>query len=218
MRRAISASAFAIGGVVERGPAAWSSSASSGMPSAHSTSQAASSKALPVPWPNETPACLEAGGLCGDQFDQGHRGDGCCPILGRAARRASARRFASASCDEALEHAAVDVLQRLDARDLDRFVDLVDRRVDRAELDHLRADLRDEAAVRGAAGGRQLGRDAGDRADRVGQRVAERAGRRQERLAAERPGDAEVEAVAVEDRFDAGPAAIAASIRCRSGS
>ena len=72
----------------------------------------------------------------------------------------------------------------------------------RAELDHFAADLRDEAAIRRAAGRRQLGRDAGGRADRLGQRVAERAGRRQERLAAERPVDAEVEAVALQDRFD----------------
>ena len=46
------------------------------------------------------------------------------------------------------------------------LVDLVDAGVGRAELDHLRADVRDEAAVGRAAGGRQLGVDAGFRLDR----------------------------------------------------
>jgi hypothetical protein len=51
--------------------------------------------------------------------------------------------------------------ESLGRRDGDAFVDLVDGGVDRADLDHLRADVGDEAAVRGAAGGRQFGFDAG---------------------------------------------------------
>jgi hypothetical protein len=41
--------------------------------------------------------------------------------------------------------------------DLDAFVDLVDAGIDRANFEHLRTDFGDEAPVRGAAGGRQLG-------------------------------------------------------------
>ena len=79
---------------------------------------------------------------------------------------------------------AVDVLQRIEAGDLDAFIDLVDGRVERAELDHLRADFRDEAAIGSAAGGRELGRDAGFGVNGAAQRVAECADRRQEGLAA----------------------------------
>ena len=79
------------------------------------------------------------------------------------------------------------------------LVDLVDARVRRAELDHLRADAGDEAAVGRAAGGRQLGRDAGLGADRVRQRVGQRAARRQERLARQRPVERGVEAMAFDD-------------------
>ena len=45
------------------------------------------------------------------------------------------------------------------------LVDLVDRGVGRAAFDDLRADLGDEAAVAGAAGGGQLGLNAGLGAD-----------------------------------------------------
>ena len=135
MRRAISASAFACSSALSaRLPLV--SSASSGRPSDQVTSQAASSKALPVPWPNETPACLS-------------RSD------------AATTSSTSVIAIKSLERRAVDVLQHVEARDLDVLVDLVDARVDRAELDDLLADPRDEAAVGRAAGGRELGLDAG---------------------------------------------------------
>ncbi len=53
--------------------------------------------------------------------------------------------------DQLFEHAAIHVLERLDVGNFDMFVDLVDAGVQRAELDHLLADARDEAAVRRAA-------------------------------------------------------------------
>ena len=68
---------------------------------------------------------------------------------------------------------------------LDVLVDLVDGRVERPELDHLRADPRDEAAVGGAAGGRQH-----RRRRRISARIARASaslsvpGVREERLAA----------------------------------
>ena len=65
-----------------------------------------------------------------------------------------------------LEDAAVDRGQRLEVGDAHALVDLVDRRVDRAELDDLAADVGDEAAVRRAAGARELRRDPGDVRDR----------------------------------------------------
>jgi hypothetical protein len=69
------------GGRVDRGLRwATSSSASSGRPRRHSTSQAASSKALVVPCPNETPASVRRA-LRLDQFDDGH-----------ASKRSSVRR------------------------------------------------------------------------------------------------------------------------------
>ena len=51
----------------------------------------------------------------------------------------------------------VDARQLLERLELDVLVQLVDAGVDRPELDHLGADLGDEAAVGRAAGGRELG-------------------------------------------------------------
>jgi hypothetical protein len=63
----------------------------------------------------------------------------------------------------------------------------VDAGIDRADFDHLRADLGDEAAVRGAAAGRQLGFDAGFGANRLQRGVDQRAVAGQEGLAARVP-------------------------------
>lgn len=54
---------------------------------------------------------------------------------------------------QALQHAAVDVLERLQIGQGDVFVDLVDGGVGRAEFDDLGADAGDEATVAGAAAG-----------------------------------------------------------------
>src|SRR5438045_2324475 len=73
--------------------------------------------------------------------------------IARSPRRARSRSW---QLVEVFERAAVDVLQRLDVRDAHVLVDLVDGVVDGPELDNLRADARDEAAVAGATGGREL--------------------------------------------------------------
>ena len=76
--------------------------------------------------------------------------------------------------------------------DLDTFIHLVDGGVAGAELDDLRADLGDEAAVRRAAGGRQLGGHAGLGQDGRGQRFAERTTRGQERARRPVPSPARI--------------------------
>src|SRR3954469_20703429 len=67
---------------------------------------------------------------------------------------------------ESFDRAQVDVLQRLNVRPAHALVDLVDAGVERAKLDQLRADARDEAAVARAAGGGECGFDTRRRADR----------------------------------------------------
>ena len=95
---------------------------------------------------------------------------------------------------ELLQRAAVDVLEGFDVRHGDVFVHLVDGGIGWAELDHLWADLRDEAAVTCATGGRQhgiqtdLGQDGGSHG------VHQRAGWREERPAAQCPVEIEVRA------------------------
>jgi hypothetical protein len=97
---------------------------------------------LVVPWPK-----ADAGGF---QLRRAWlRPVECTVFIGPVPRRvAAASQF---------QRAPVDVLQRIDLGHVDVLVDLVDAGVDRAELDDLRADLGDEAAVAGAAGGRELG-------------------------------------------------------------
>ncbi len=55
----------------------------------------------------------------------------------------------------------IDLRQGIEVRHRHAFVDLVDGRVERAEFDHLRADIGDEAAVGSAAAGGEFGIDAG---------------------------------------------------------
>ena len=131
--------------------------------------------------------------------------------LGLTATTSSIRRHAHRACSSVR---AVDVLQRLEARDRDVLVDLVDAGVDRAELDHLRADLRDEAAVAGAAAWSRArsSMPASSRIAAAPRRSARRA--REEGQAAERPGELVVEAVASSTRVTRAPAAIRASTRC----
>src|SRR5450755_3038313 len=129
MRRDTSASALAESSAdTARCPRV--SRASNGSPSAQVTSHAASSKALPVPWPNETPECLRRS-LCATTSSTS-----VMPL--NAARR---------SRDEPLEGAAVNVFQHVEACQVDALVDLVDARIDRAELDHFAAQALDEAAI-----------------------------------------------------------------------
>src|SRR5215472_744650 len=108
------------------------------------------------------------------------------------AERPSQRLVPSASAGEALEIAgdqgAVEARQRAQIRFRDVLVDPVHGAADEAELDH-RAELADEAGVRGAAGGGKLGRAAKALAAGLLDHLHERAWLGQERLA----GDLQVE-------------------------
>ncbi len=77
--------------------------------------------------------------------------------------------------EQPLEDAAVDRRERREIVDLHALVQLVDRRIDRAELDDLLADVGDEAAVGRAARAGKLGDDADRVAHRIGHGVDERA-------------------------------------------
>jgi hypothetical protein len=67
---------------------------------------------------------------------------------------------------QVFEGAPIDCREWLDGVDGDALVEFVDGGVHRAEFDDLRADVGDEAAVGGAAGGGQFGRDGQGVADR----------------------------------------------------
>ena len=79
----------------------------------------------------------------------------------------------------------------------------MDRGIARTELNHLRADLGDEAAVGRATGGGQFGGDAGFSVNRLHQRIRQRAARGQERLAAQIPVQVIFQAVLVQHRMHA---------------
>ena len=79
----------------------------------------------------------------------------------------------------------------------------MDGGVHRPQLDHLGAGGSDEATVGGAAGGGQLGVDAGHAADGVACRVHQGAGGGEEGIARQGPVDLVLQTVAVEDRFGA---------------
>ena len=61
--------------------------------------------------------------------------------------------YAHAALKQFFHDAQEQARQRLEFVDGDAFVDLVDRRVDRTDLDHFRAHRRDEARIRRAAAG-----------------------------------------------------------------
>src|SRR5512139_2479111 len=147
---------------------------------------AASSKALSEPWPKNSCASLKR--------DTAKRSQSRTVI-----RDSVSSKCFIASGQEFFQRLLVNRSQLLDVFHRDVFVQLVDAHVERAELDHLAADVGDEAAVRGAAGGGQLGGDAGDLADRFGESVAQRAARGEERPAGQAPVDFVIEAVAVEN-------------------
>ena len=94
---------------------------------------------------------------------------------------------------------AVDAGQLLQRGDFDALVDLVDRRVDRTDFNDLRADVGDEAPIRGAAGGRKLGVDATNFADRRSRCIGEWAATGQEGTGAKRPFDRIIETVFIEN-------------------
>src|SRR5690606_29656573 len=71
-------------------------------------------------------------------------------------------------------------------------------------FDHLRADLRNEAAVRGATGGGQLGLQTGDVLDGGSHGVDQGAATGQEGAPAQRPVDVEAQAVLAQDVFQPG--------------
>ena len=65
--------------------------------------------------------------------------------------------------------------QQIEVAGEDVLVDLMNRRIDRSQLDHLGTQGGDEAPVRGAAAGGWCGLAAGDAADRLGHAVEQRA-------------------------------------------
>src|SRR5690348_7951835 len=90
---------------------------------------------------------------------------------------------ASRSGQQALEYATVDRRQRLQIGDSDPLVELVDRRVDRPELDDLGANVGDETTIGRASGARELGCDAARLAYRRAGDIDQPAARREVRLA-----------------------------------
>src|SRR5687768_11238074 len=106
---------------------------------------------------------------------------------------------ALASREQGAQRVQVDARQHLELVERDVLVQLVDAGVDRAELDHLGADLDDEARVRGAAGGGDLSRlprmllRGGD------DQLLQAATLAEEGLRAKQPGDRVIEAVLVKN-------------------
>src|SRR5437868_1500908 len=66
------------------------------------------------------------------------------------------RRISSASVKQHAQRVQVNERQDFELGKLDVLVQLVNAGVDRPQLDHFRADVDDEARVRGAAGGGEL--------------------------------------------------------------
>src|SRR4028119_566522 len=80
------------------------------------------------------------------------------------------------------DYALVDPRQRLDVVDAGALIELVHRRVGQAEINH-RAQLDQEAAIRSAAAGRQIGCEAGLLTNGLNDHIEQLARRGQERLA-----------------------------------
>ena len=105
--------------------------------------------------------------------------------------------------EQQLGDAEVDSLEPLEVGDRDDLVDLVNRRVDRAELDDVDAVRRDEAAVGRAAARRQLRLEPRRFADGRLHGLREPARLREERLAGDAPADLVVDTELFEQRLDA---------------
>src|SRR5205085_7062170 len=89
----------------------------------------------------------------------------------------------------------VDARQDLELFERDVLVQLVDAGVHRPDLDHLGADVDDEARIRGATGRRELTRAPGMTLRRLEDRVSEAPALAEKRLGTERPLDGVVQAV-----------------------
>ena len=113
------------------------------------------------------------------------------PASRLARARAAGPADVSWRAEQALEDAADRSRRALEVGDRDVLVQLVDRRVDRAELDDLAADVGDEAAVGRPALGGQLGTAADDAFDTGRGDVDQASARGQERLAVSGPVDRE---------------------------
>src|SRR2546425_11568771 len=136
--------------------------------------------------------------------------------LGSAVPRSSASRAAppkalhgcawktgnASGCEKPPEEALVDFAQRFDRAQIDVLIELVDRGVDRTELDHLGTEFGDEAAVGRAARGADLRGGAGDVPDCGAQSLDQLAARREIRRPGKRPIEIVVEPMAVEYRTD----------------
>src|SRR5690606_16904240 len=99
----------------------------------------------------------------------------------------SERSLNSGKRKQALQRAAVNVLQRFQVGDGNVLVDLVNAGVDGTEFYDLGADAGDKAPVGGAAGGGQLGLDPGGGLNGRCQRITQCAPRGEEGFAAQGP-------------------------------
>ena len=90
---------------------------------------------------------------------------------------------------QALDQCEIEIRQRVEIRHRHAFVDLVDGRVDRADLDALGAQRRDEACIGGATAGAFFRRAAGETRQHIPRRCAQRTFGRVERFAATMPVD-----------------------------
>lgn len=102
-----------------------------------------------------------------------------------------------------LQHAAVNVFQGLDVGHGHAFVDFVDGGIARAQLNHLRAHLSDEATIAGAAGGGEFGLDAGFITDGGLHRAHQVATRGQKGQATDGPAQVVLQAMLIQHGFEA---------------
>jgi len=100
------------------------------------------------------------------------------------------------------EDLPVDLGERIEIGERDAFVELVDRRIHWADLDHLGTDARDIAAIGRAAFARQRRRDRSHVADRLRRDIDEAPLRRQERHALRGDDECVIAAMPAQHRFE----------------
>ena len=71
--------------------------------------------------------------------------------MARSAKYINAPAQEGSSLKQLAQQAAVNILERFQLGDVDVFVDFVNRSIRRTEFENLRTNLRDEAAIAGAA-------------------------------------------------------------------